>query len=629
MVPPPPPPADAHPHRPFPTEDLPSSLSPTEEKIRKDPDRPAGDGDVAPSRVGHERRGLLTDDGENGECRPAEIHEDEIPPLPALNSSLVMLVVTSSAAGFLFGYDTGVVSGALPSIRHFLHLSPVQEEAVVSSTVAACFLFSLIGGHANNTYGRRPVVLTAAAIFFVGAVSMGVAPSFGWLVAGRTVVGAGVGLSSLTAPMYVAECAPSAVRGRLVTGVSAMITVGQVTAGIVAGLLTGKDGGWRYMLGLATVPSAVMGIGFFFLPESPRWLAASGRTAEASAVLTKLHGPTPTAAAELSSVLAAVEFDRDPAHPVGPLRALVSAVSDPPTSRALRLGCGLMALQQLCGINTVMYYAANIYEAAGFGESAAVWLSAATALAQAVGVIGSMLLVERAGRRILVLCSLAGVAVSLLGLGFSFRMARVSSGMVTVASDECSSQPALVWSGITETCYDCVGINECGYCGGLCVEGDETVVFGDDACPAEAEWAFDACDNPNGWMSVVFMVLYLLSFGMGMGGMPWTITSEIYPRQHRSVANSLSVATNWLGNLIVSATFLTISGPGALTAQGAFWLYGCIAMLGFLWLYYALPETKGKSLEEIEELFRRPGDDGDDGMNESQGGSLCEERELL
>jgi len=103
-----------------------------------------------------------------------------------------MLVVTSSAAGFLFGYDTGVVSGALPSIRHFLHLSPVQEEAVVSSTVAACFLFSLIGGHANNTYGRRPVVLTAAAIFFVGAVGMGVAPSFGWLVFGRTIVGAGV-----------------------------------------------------------------------------------------------------------------------------------------------------------------------------------------------------------------------------------------------------------------------------------------------------------------------------------------------------------------------------------------------------------------------------------------------------
>lgn len=539
----------------------------------------------------------------------------------------------SAIGGFLFGYDTGVISGAMLPISRIMSLNNIQQEVVVSSTILAAFFSSLFfGGPSNQLLGRRFTILISTVAFTFGSLLLALAPGYGVLVIGRIIVGIGIGLASLTTPVYIAEVATPSRRGALVTINTLFVCLGQFSAGMVDGIFSYfEENGWRFMLGFAGIPSVIMFHGFCrYLPESPRWLASRGREEEAKQVLCEFRNTDEEVEQELKDIMKTMKAKSRDKNNLFIIQ-LLELLKDQPTRNALKVGCGLMILQQFCGINTIMYYAATIYEMSGFDEKTSIWLSGFTALAQSASLIVSIYLIERVGRRKLILASLFFVSCSLFGLGMIFYFTRIQSAKVLHADTECYSQSAIVWDGVTRYCYDCIQIDNCGYstCDNACLKGSLTDPPSTAACSDDnlaQTWFYDICEDDRflGYLSVLFMIIYLFSFGVGMGGLPWTINSEIYPLHHRSMATSISTATNWISNMIISATFLSLSSSSGLTRAGAFFLYCCIAFAGVAWIYVVLPETKGKSLEEIEDLFR----DGDADNNITDFNDDCSDIDL-
>lgn len=293
--------------------------------------------------------------GPHGRSRTSDKRKNDVPVFVAI------LTISASLGGFLFGYDTGVISGAAILITDEFHLSSTQEEIVVSVTIASAAASSFFGGPLMQYWGRRPVIILAGVIFTIGAILLAVAMSYFDLVFGRFVLGIGIGLASLASPVYIAEAAPSHLRGKLVTLNTLFITGGQVIAGIVDGIFSTTTGGWRYMLGLSGVPAVLMTLCFMFLPESPRWLVAAGRRKNALTTLQQIRG-TPDVHAELEEIVASSAHDIgvDGEAQLKRGATVGELLQEPKIRRALVLGCGLQLLQQLCGINTLMYYSATI-----------------------------------------------------------------------------------------------------------------------------------------------------------------------------------------------------------------------------------------------------------------------------
>ncbi|XP_067292269.1 solute carrier family 2 member 13b isoform X2 [Pseudorasbora parva] len=526
------------------------------------------------------------------------------------------LAFFSALGGFLFGYDTGVVSGAMLLLKREMNLSSLWQELLVSITVGAAAVSALAGGYLNGLFGRRICILLASFIFSAGGIILSVAKSKEVLLCGRLTVGLGIGIASMTVPVYIAEVSPSHLRGQLVTVNTLFITGGQFVASVVDGAFSYLPyDGWRYMLGLSVVPAALQFVGFLFLPESPRWLLQNGDTQKARLVLCQIRGGV-NVDEEYESIRSSIEEERN-SSTGGPVlwRILTSA----PTRRALIVGCGLQMFQQLSGINTVMYYSATIIQMSGVqDDQMAIWLAAATAFTNFLFTVLGVWLVDRVGRRKLTLGSLLGTAVSLMVLAAGFLLSAQTSPPVTFHPSDTSLYNSTCNNyGFCESCM----LNpDCGFCYGT----NGTAVTESSCMPVDAAntetaaagrcsngtlqsagifWAYNYCPTSYSWIVLLGLILYLAFFAPGMGPMPWTVNSEIYPLWARSTGNACSAGVNWICNVLVSLTFLHVAQY--LTYYGAFFLYSGLAVLGFVFVLGCLPETKGLRLEEIESLFGR------------------------
>lgn len=560
---------------------------------------------------------------------------------PADNTYLYALTSLAAIGGFLFGYDTGVVSGAMLLLVKEFGFSSKQQELIVSVTLVGCIFSACLSSIATTKLGRQPVILFASMVFIAGSAILSTAENFEMLLVGRAVVGIAVGLASMAVPMYIAEAAPPEKRGMLVTVNNVFVTGGQFIACIIDALFskvnyphgwrcaarqapppppqpphthtfsiqnkTDKSSWRRYMLGLAAAPAFVMFLGFLFLPESPRWLAQNKGEDRARAVLQKLRRRNDVEA-ELGLIMSAIRTD-EAVEQAG----LWEALKEAPLRRAIMLGCMLQLVQQLTGINTVMYYCGTIFVMAGYtNPTVAIWLTAGVSFVGWAACFLGVIAVERMGRRKLTLTSLAGVILSLVALGGGFKYSELTSPVVLngTAAGQCDTY---------HSCFDCVSDSGCGFClsaraangknEGYCVAGNQTgpiagtataMCYGGGGWPNHTDsliqheaqrplhmgvdaaflddvkssnhsssrpWYWQSCpaadaaagnstqasgNNVGGMVSLVATAAYLAAFQPGMGTMPWTINSEIYPLHARGLGISLATATNWCSNLLIS-----------------------------------------------------------------------------
>ncbi len=432
-----------------------------------------------------------------------------------------MVAAIAALGGLLFGYDTGVISGAILYIQRDFPMDAATQGFVVSAVTLGALVGAMSAGTLADRIGRRPTNIAAGLIFVLASLVSALAPSVSTLVAGRFLVGCGIGLTSVAAPMYIAEVAPARIRGTLVSGFQLAVTLGILGAYLIDEALAAA-GGWRWMLGMAMAPGLLLVVGMLPMPESPRWLVESARDADARAVLTQVRG-----GADVTSELAEIRSDlaREGAGSWGDL--LGHEARGP-----LVVGIGLAVFQQVTGINAVIYYAPQIFQSAGF-ESDTVALAATVGIG-VINVLATFIaiwLVDRAGRKPLLVAGVLGMVVALAVLGLAFRDAAA------------------------------------GTAGEL---GDITVVC---------------------------LALYIVFFAFSLGPIVWLMISEIFPYRIRAQAIAVSTAANWGANFLVSMSFPLLRAD--LGSAATFFLYAALGVATLAFVVLRVPETKGKTLEEI------------------------------
>jgi SP family myo-inositol transporter-like MFS transporter 13 len=531
------------------------------------------------------------------------------------NPFVLRLALSAGLGGLLFGYDTGVISGALLYIRDDfkqVDRNPTLQEVIVSMAIAGAIVGAAFGGWVNDRFGRRFALLLADSLFFLGAIIMAAAPNPSVLISGRVFVGLGVGMASMTAPLYISESSPAKVRGALVSTNGFLITGGQFLSYLINLAFTKAPGTWRWMLGVAGMPALLQFILMLTLPESPRWLYRKKGEAEAVAVLKRIYSPDEVEE-EIQYLKESVETEVQELGTTDKVRYW-QLWTTKEIRYALFVGVGLQVFQQFVGINTVMYYSPTIVQLAGYASNkTALLLSLITSGLNATGSIASIYLIDKAGRKKLVIFSLCGCIVALGMLAGVFYQTTHHSPLVSRAATQHYSNytcPDYATAPGIWDCTRCLKANPgCGFCAaagnqllpGACLIANSTTK---DLCNKfdHRPWFTRGCPSRLGFLAIVGLALYIIFFSPGMGTVPWVVNSEIYPLKFRGLCGGIAATACWISNLIVAQTFLTLTV--AIGTSDTFLLFGCIAVAGLFFTLVFMPETKGLSFEQVEVMLQ-------------------------
>jgi sugar porter (SP) family MFS transporter len=445
------------------------------------------------------------------------------------------ICLVAAMGGLLFGYDWVVIGGAKPFFEKFFNLtSEAQIGWANSCALLGCLLGSLVSGVLSDRFGRKKLLLFSAFLFAVSSILTGWAGSFLLFVVWRIVGGVAIGMASNLSPMYIAEVAPAHMRGRLVAINQLTIVFGVLGAQIVNMLIAEKVAdnataemirlswngqfGWRWMFTAVTAPSLLFFVGALFVPESPRWLVKNGKPELARRILAKIGGQdyADEEVADIQDTIASEEVSQ----------VRFSDLMVPKMRKVLLVGIALAVLQQWSGINVLFNYAEEIYRSAGYGVNDVMFNIVITGAINLVFTLLAIGMVDRYGRRPLMLIGCVGIGLSHVLIGIAYVL----------------------------------------HLKGLAV--------------------------------LIFTLCSLGCYGMSLAPITWVLISEIFPNRIRGAAISVAVSALWIACFILTYTFPILNG--ALGTAKTFWLYAAICFAGFIFVFFKVPETKGKSLEEIE-----------------------------
>ncbi|KAI6192148.1 hypothetical protein M3Y97_00305500 [Aphelenchoides bicaudatus] len=564
---------------------------------------------------------------------------------PILNGFIYLLSSMAVIGGFLFGYDTGIVSAAMLYVVTNEGMIPIDhmwQEWIVAVTPGFAAIGSLVAGKLSDRFGRRYLIIVSSIVFTAGSIVCGAAPGKWVLLCGRVLLGIAIGIASMVVPVFISECAPLHVRGKMLTYFNIMVCFGQLSSNVVAGgfsYIDGNNVNWRLMLGFAAIPSIIQLIGFMFLPESPRWLFTQVGEDESEVVLKRIYNNNKQwVEYELDEIVACHEQEIINARKTEGnflICAFYDILLGQWTLKALLVGCSLQIFQQFSAINTIMYYTGTLIKSAGIRNNhTIIWLSVITSFVNFIGNFIPFALIERYGRRRVLLTSVAAVTISLVLLGTSFLLINKDTKLTTSPEEmqHLVGLPLELNKNVSnfdhcikkQNCDFCVTDDRCGFCSpdtqkvGLCLpldplKSDQRSSTG--YCSSSSsgsylhsfnggqvfEWADVYCKTKYTAAPLALMVLYLLVFSAGYAPLPWVLNAEFYPLWARSTCVSISTFMNWATNLLISVTFLTLSV--AITRYGTFYMYAALTAVAFIVFYKFIPETTNTSLDEVESLF--------------------------